>query len=547
MQTVAEYVMGTLKESGVDLVFGYPGQSNLLLLHAASVVGIRYVQTSDERSAGFAASGYILSTGKPAMVCASKGPATTNLLTSLVSARKDAVPLFVVTGNVAEKYRGRNAFQEFDGVSSFKAAGAVKAAAYCASRSELPQALEELFRIAWTIPYGPVLLDLPHCVLSESLTAEPRAVEVHEPGPADYDLDEFESQLRQSAEAIKLARRPLMVVGRGSREDWQLVRQASGAYAIPVVHTIGGTGIVSTEDALYGGLLRHNGHPQAGYLAKNADTVIALGTGLDDRATAGGSAFAPCAFRIQVDVDEDVLRRADFADLRLRMPIGPFLNSLAAQIGQPLDRADWTHTMKFPALQLRSSGSRFMTAGEVLQAIHDELFESIIVKDSGSHKYWVTKLAPCTRPENSIASCHFGSMGFAIPAGIGACIANPDRTVVPICGDGCLLMSISELRTAVREKCANLKIIVFNNAGLGSTRDYERRLAPMGPRVSDFGEHSQIAEYADAFGIESHRIRDATALSTMKTRMKQPGLVLFDCLIDPSEAMHDSVLREPTA
>lgn len=534
MQTVSTYIMRTLKLSGVDVVFGYPGQSNLHLLHAAREAGIRYVQTADERSAGFAAAGYALSTNRPVAVCVSKGPAASNLLTSLMSAGKDGVPVVALTGNVGDQYAGLNAFQAFDPVRVFMEAGAVKSARFVNDPARIPGALAELFRTAWTEPQGPTLLDIPYDICACGLGAEPAAIRI----PPAEDVAGVDSSVLEAARSLEQAVRPVLLVGRGARLHYEQVRQFAALYDLPVVHTIGGTGVMSSDDPRYGGLLRHNGSTQAAHLVQNADLVIALGTGLDERATGSRSRFAPYASKVHVDLDANVLARQEDG-IRVRAAVSRFLLDVARLAPSAGDHRDWILEARAHAASgtRRRKGLEPLTAGEIVDAASEVLAESIVVKDSGSHKYWITRLAPCRAPRMSVASCHFGSMGFGLPAAVGASIGSPRQRVVAMCGDGCFLMSFQDLLTVAGEECHNLKIVIFNNGGLGSTRDFEARVCPEAQPISDFGGHVSCVDLASSLGIESHVVAQRGQLPGMVEALKSPGLMVFDCRLDRVEVM----------
>lgn len=541
MRTLADFVLETVRLAGAEVVFGYPGQSNLALLHAARRAGVRYVQPSDERAAGFAAIGYALSTHKPGVVCVSKGPAATNLLTPLLSAIKDGVPLVVVTGNVASSCHGRNGFQEFDVCTAFRGAGAVKTARYCRDAGDAAAALVQVVESAFTPPFGPALIDIPYDLLAHPCAAEPVRIETSGRAGQGAVLP------RRTSDALvarlAAAERPIVIVGCGARREYEAVRAFATAYDCPVVHTMGGTGVIPTTHRLYGGLLRHNGSRTAARLVNRADLVLALGTGLDERATGERARFARGATKIQVDINADVLRRNHFVDVAVNASIGVFLESVSWQLRPRTSRRRWTGELAAPRAMeggpCLSDGP--ISAREVIRFASDALEPAIVVKDSGSHKYWVTNLAPCADPSQSIASCHFGAMGFALPAAIGASVGNPGRPVIAALGDGGLLMSLPDLLTAARESCGNLKILVFNNAGLGSTRDYERRAHAGATCISDFDERLSFDRYARAMGIESDAIAARADLPRLRARLRAPGLALLDCAIDPAERFSPSV------
>jgi len=511
-------------------------------LHAARRAGLRYVQTADERAAGFAAIGYALATQQIGVVCVSKGPATTNLLTPLLSAMKDGVPLVVVTGNVARECRGRNGFQEFDVCRAFSHAGAVKIARYGDCLDTLADALVSVVESACSAPFGPALIDVPYDFMNDPCAAQPIRIEPRERAVTS-DTAALAQSMDAAAAQLLAAERPVIIVGCGARRDYQMVRAFAARYDSPVVHTMGGTGVIPTNHALYGGLLRHNGSPTAARLVHEADVILALGAGLDERATGERTRFARHATKIQVDIDAEVLRRNELVDIRIQAAIREFLDAITRRLPARSSHRQWADAVARPEAvppdPCHSSGP--ISAREVVHYASVALEQAIVVKDSGSHKYWMTNLAPCNDPTQSIASCHFGSMGFALPAAIGASVGNPARTVIAACGDGGLLMSLPDLLTAARESCDNLKILVFNNTGLGSTRDYEHQAHAGAPCISDFGDRLSFASYARAMGIASHSILERPDLHRLGLLLAEPGLALIECVTDPTERFSPAV------
>ncbi|PYQ92704.1 MAG: hypothetical protein DMG02_00380 [Acidobacteria bacterium] len=541
MQNAAEFIMCSLRASGVDVVFGYPGQSNLRLLRAAARAGVRYVQMADERGAGFAASGYIEATGRPAVVCVSKGPGTTNLLTPLAAATVDGVPLVAIAVGVSAERRNQNAFQDFNACEAFAVGRAVKAARNCYAPAHLPALVTELLIVSWTPPRGAVLLDIAESVLEDAIEAAPVAVSMRESHPATLSPAATLSA-SQAVAALRSALRPVLVVGSGARDDYLRIRAFSARRSIPTVHTIGGTGIIATGERHYGGLLRHNGSREAAYLTAKADAIVALGTGLDERATGEPSQFAVNALKVHVDVNPEVLQRCDHVtNVRVPGSVAAFVDLVDGALASDINYEEWLHEFEAKrgdwSVQHTCHGQ--IRAGELVRAIADVLCDSIVVKDSGAHKYWVTNLAPCNAPQNSIASCHFGAMGFAIPAAIGASVGRPHDRVVVTCGDGGALMALSDLVTAMREGCHNIKVIVFNNAGLASTRDYEWTLGDV--TISSFSQPLALASFAAGLGVGSMTVSNRDELRVLCDVLKADGLMLVDCLLDPSESLNPVV------
>jgi acetolactate synthase-1/2/3 large subunit len=458
----------------------------------------------------------------------------TNLLTSLMAAADEGLPIIAIAGNVAADCRGRRSFQEFDPVATFTAAGAVKAAEYIEQPDRVPDAFERLVTIAWTEPRGPVLLDIPYNTLSaEVRSAAPRAYW----GSQRQKIKCKSQDVSTAISRLDQAQRPLLVVGRGARNAYQLIRRFIAKSGIPAVHTMGGTGIVSTDDPLYGGLLRHNGSPDAIHLAQNADLIVALGTGLNERATGDRRQFAPHATKIWVDVDARAFTRTIRADVAIETTVSAFMKGILPHTRRRATWRAWNSHQQTPAADSdMTANSRFVSMNEVITAAAPELCKAIVVKDSGAHKYWVTRTAPCRLPSDTVASCHFGAMGFALPASIGASLACPQKQVVAICGDGGFLMSLSDLRTAVNESCGNLKILVLNNCGLASTREYELRLCGSAA-ISRFATPVDCAGHARCFAMRAESVGDRAALRKISELLRAPGPLLLDCLVDPEESL----------
>jgi acetolactate synthase-1/2/3 large subunit len=343
-------------------------------------------------------------------------------------------------------------------------------------------------------------------------------------------------QVHKVAIELKRAKRPVVVVGSGARADYLLVRRFAMAQDLPVVHTMGGTGVIASDNRLYGGFLRHNGSKSARRLMDRADLVLALGTGLDERAVGNPFTFARHAIKIHVDVDDEAFHRWVPVDITICSPVDVFIRAIEPLLPQECRRRNWTREVKHHQERRTAKRGGMLSARELSLAISAGNRNAVLVKDSGSHKYWLTRYAHCAAPGQSIASCHFGAMGFALPAAIGVSTARPDKEVIAGCGDGCLLMSIAELVTVANGDYPKLKIVVFNNAGLGSTRDYEKYTWPHSRRISDYGRPMPIAQYAAALGIESKVVDSRQALAGMIDRLAQPGPILFDCYIDPDES-----------
>ena len=389
------------------------------------------------------------------------------------------------------------------------------------------------------------MLDFPADLLVRELAAAPESIEMAHAGPCGTGSAK-RADVARARQHLLQSRRPVIIVGRGARRAAPEVRSLSITHNIPVVHTMGGTGVMPSTHLLYGGLLRHNGSREAARLVTRADVLLVLGASLDERATGRRTRFATGARKIQVDLDPRVLARTPVADVCVQDRTDSFLRRLAAALPRSMRYPQWLdkraarHSSRAPFVNRDGP----LLAREIVRAAARVMLQAVVVKDSGSHKYWVTNHAGCTSPDRSVASCHFGVMGFGVPAAIGASIGRPKDTVVATCGDGGILMSLPELATAVSQECDNLKILVFNNAGLGSTRDYERRACSNGGAISAFGRHHPIASYARAMGIESHSVVERGDLAAFGRALESPGLMLFDCWLDPTEPMCPSVSYE---
>jgi len=498
----AELVIRLLERQGVECIAGIPGGANLPLYDALSKSpAIRHVLARHEQGAGFIAQGMARSTGRPAVFFATSGPGATNTLTALADAKLDSVPVICITGQVSRPLIGTDAFQEVDiyGMSI----PVTKHNFLVRSVEDLPRVITEAFRIAASGRPGSVLVDIPKDVQTATIVLST----LPEPaGPDPVEPPDAESLIR-AARMIDEAERPILLLGGGvaasgaSRAAFRLAERAG----LPTAMSLLGLGAMPEDHPLHLGMLGMHGARCVNMLMEECDLLLVAGARLDDRATGQVERFCPKAKLIHMDIDQSELDKLKQAHLGIMADAGTVLTALAGLVALS-ERREWlarvaeckaAHPLLLPGSDdPRAPYGLVRRTGEILGP------EAIVTTDVGQHQMRAAQAYPGLRPRRWLTSGGLGTMGFGLPAAIGAALANPDRPVVCFTGDGSLLMNIQELATAA-ETGVNVKIILANNNGLGLVQQqqdlfYGRRIFGSGyrlrvdfPRVAEgFGVHA---------------------------------------------------------
>ncbi len=533
--TGAQIAVRLLERQGIRLVTGYPGGAILPIYDAlGQSTVIRHVLPRHEQGGGFIAQGMARATGEVAVCMASSGPGATNLLTAIADAKLDSIPLVAITGQVPKAMIGTDAFQEVDtyGLSI----PITKHNFLVSSTEELLEVIPRAFEIAASGRPGPVLIDIPKDV-------QARAIEVSEwpapgarimPPPADTAL------LATAATLIAQAERPILYLGGGvihagaSRTAVDLAEKAN----LPTVMTLMALGAMPVDHPLSLGMLGMHGAPCTNLALEECDLLIAVGARFDDRATGKVAAFCPQAKIIHIDIDAAELDKIKTAHIGIVADVGEALANLLPQLAentrQPwVDRCNALKAAHPQPLPDRDDPrSHFGLIRAIADCLDDE---ASIATDVGQHQMWVAQAYPLRRPRQWLTSGGLGTMGFGVPAAIGAALAEPQRTVVCFTGDGSILMNIQELVTAAEQR-VNVKIVLMNNATLGLVHQQQTLFYGQRLFASEFAAMPDFVLAARALGIAAVDLDQAgNPAAALAQALNQPGPCLIHASIDAAQ------------
>jgi acetolactate synthase-1/2/3 large subunit len=526
-----------LKRQGIRVVAGIPGGANLPLYDALGFSDLRHILVRHEQAGGFLAQGIARSTGKAAACFATSGPGAVNLLTAIADAKLDSVPVVAVTGQVPLGLVGTDAFQEVDtyGMSI----PVTKHNFLVRSASELLEVVPEAFRIALSGRQGPVLIDMPKDVQQASLQVD----SLSEPGVPDPAPEPDGAVLASIARMIASAQRPILYVGGGviaSGAEAE-VRALSAACGIPVVCTLMGLGVMAPDDPLSLGMLGMHGSRATNLAVDRADLLIALGVRFDDRATGSITGFAPRARVIHLDIDEAEIGKIRRPDISACCDVKGALRRLARLVARA-PREAWRREID----ALRREYPFFCPVGDShpgslvkkLAALAPE--NSIVTVDVGQHQMWAAQWWPVRRPRTFLTSGGLGTMGFSLPAAMGAALGNPGTPVLVLTGDGSLLISIQELAT-IAENNLDIKVCVFNNGHLGLVRQQQELFYGQHYVASCFEARPDFAAIACGFGIPGCTITMPHDESAIERAFSIKGPALLDIAVPETENVYPMV------
>jgi len=546
----AKILLECLAREGVDTIFGYPGGVTLPLYDAMYDNPIRHILVRHEQNAAFAAQGYSRSTGKVGVCCATSGPGATNLVTGLVDAMMDSIPVVALTGQVTAKLIGSDAFQEADTFGITRSA--TKHNYLVKNINELPQVIHEAFYIASSGRPGPVLVDITKDVFQGNAHYAP-VTSIHLPGYKVY-TEGHTGQIRRAAQMMLEAERPMIYAGGGivlSNSSAEL-RELVELVDAPAVCTLMGLGSLGSEHPNFISMPGMHGSYAANMGMYNTDLIIALGVRFDDRVTGRLNAFAPHARIIHVDIDPaeiSKIRNADLpivGDLKRVLPkLSAVLRELKPSAGERAGLKAWWKQIRewkdeHPLKPVVSDTD--IKPQHLMQEI-DRLTKgkAIVCSDVGQHQMWAAQLIRFNEPRLWINSGGLGSMGFGLPAALGAQVANPDQLVVAICGDGGFQMSIPELATLFNFGLP-VKVIVMNNGYLGMVRQwqelfYANRLSQV--TLDCFPDPVQLA---GAYGFKGRTVERPSELTeALETAFADPGPYLLNVKVTPTENVYPMV------
>jgi acetolactate synthase I/II/III large subunit len=526
-----------LKRQGIRIVAGIPGGANLPLYDALGQSDLRHVLVRHEQAGGFLAQGMARSTGNAAACFATSGPGAVNLLTAVADAKLDSVPIVAVTGQVPSGLIGTDAFQEVDtygmSIPVTKHNFLVRAAA------ELLEVVPEAFRVALSGRQGPVLIDVPKDVQQAPVDIG----SLPEPGIADAAPEPDGAVLASMARLIASAQRPVLYVGggviaSGAEEE---VRSLSEACGIPVVCTLMGLGIMDPDHPLALGMLGMHGSVATNLVVDKADLLIALGVRFDDRATGSVSGFAPHARIIHLDIDEAEIGKIRRPDISAGCDVKRALRRLSRLVARA-PREGWRKEVD----ALRRAHPFVCPDGDshpgrLVQKIAALAPRNAIVTvDVGQHQMWAAQWWPVRSPRTFLTSGGLGTMGFSVPAAMGAALANPGLPVLVLTGDGSLLINIQELAT-IAECNLDIKICVFNNGHLGLVRQQQELFYGKRYVASRFDARPDFAAIARGFGIAGCTLTIPYDEAALQRALSIKGPALLDIQVPETENVYPMV------
>ena len=539
----ARMLLECLHKVGVTDMFGYPGGAVIPIYDEIySFDKIKHYFARHEQGAVHAADGYARVSGKVGVCLATSGPGATNLVTGIMTAHMDSIPLLAITGQVRSNLLGRDAFQETDIVGI--TVPITKGNYLVQNIKDIPRIIKEAYFIASTGRPGPVLVDIPNDIQQQEISYE----EFNKLFDKEVQLEGYEPtyvghpvQIKRALSLIKKAKKPLIIAGAGvmkSRASKELLELAN-KMDIPVTTTLLGLGAFPENHELSLGMLGMHGTVPANYATDEADLVIAAGIRFDDRIAGNPSKFCERAKIIHIDIDPAEIDKNKKADVPIVGDLKNVLSEINKEL-EPQDHKEWTDKVKewkkeYP-LAHRDVGKDKLLPQEVLKAINDILDgDTIVVTDVGQHQMWAAQYMTYKHANSIVTSGGAGTMGFGVPAAIGAQVGARDKKVVLIVGDGGFQMTLEEIMM-IRQYNLPVKIVIINNSFLGMVRQWQELFKDRRYSFVDLECNPDFVKIADAYGIKSERLQTKADLENkLKDLILSDEGVILDCIVEKEE------------
>jgi len=526
----AKALVRALESQGVEVIFGYPGGATLPIYDEVAKSSIRHFLARHEQGAAHMADGYSRATGKTGVCMATSGPGATNLVTGLANAYMDSSPLVAITGQVPRPMIGNDAFQEVDitGITI----PITKHNYLLQKASDIPHSIQEAFYLASTGRKGPVLLDIPRDVQLEIFSphqAKYPALEGYRPTVAGHP-----GQVKRAGSLLKSAQKPLIIAGGGvslaSARDL-LVRLAEKA-DIPVVYTLMGKASFPNSHPLCFGMMGYHGRIEANHAISNADVILGVGTRFGDRSTGPLNTFATQAKIIHIDIDPAEISKNVPSYIPIVGDAGQVLEQLVELV--PEKKHDqWT-------LELRETAERHPLKGKssgviipnILRILKSLVRDPIIVTDVGRHQIFTAHYFPVDSSRSFVTSGGLGTMGFGVPAAIGAKVGRPDRPVIDIAGDGSFMMTCQEVAAAVAEDIP-IVVLVMNDYCLGMIKQLQDASYGRRYEACKFGRNVDFARLAESMGAAGFKVtREDEIAPAIEKSLAAGRTAVVDCILD---------------
>lgn len=510
----ANLIIQSLKAHGIITIFGYPGGAIMPTYDALYDSDLDHLLVRNEQGAALAAIGYARATGKVGVCMATSGPGATNLITGLGDAALDSIPVVAITGQVPTNLIGTDAFQESDVIGL--SLGCTKHSFIVQNIEELPEIFAQAFQIAQSGRPGPVLIDVPKDIQVAATSAHPLVYQ------KDLANPQIPEKLAQAKELLSQAERPVLYVGGGvgMANGVQAVRNLLKITNMPVVSTLKGLGSSDPEFPYYLGMVGMHGTKAANLAVQESDLLIACGARFDDRVTGKLDTFAPNAKVIHIDIDIAEINKLRKVEVELQGNLVEAVNALA----QPLNIETWRNRVtelktEFALVYPENQGEGFINPKSLLHTLSARKPQNaIICTDVGQHQMWSAQHMQHFAPENFITSAGFGTMGFGLPAAIGAVKARPNDPVILITGDGSIMMNIQELG-AIKSGKLPVKILLLDNQRLGMVRQWQWLFFKDRLSYTVLDDNPDFVTLASAFGIAGERIEKAGEVSDALDRL----------------------------
>lgn len=544
----ARMLLECLSRLGIKDIFGYPGGYVITIYDELySYPDINHYFCRHEQGAAHEADGYARASGKPGVCLATSGPGATNLVTGIMTAYMDSSPLIAITGQVTSSALGKDAFQESDIVGI--TVPITKNNYLVKDICELPRVMKEAYHIATTGRPGPVVVDVPKNVQIARIPYKDFEKlwnqKLHLPG---YDpvYKGHPLQIKESVKAIKAAKKPLIIAGAGiiKSDAAKLLRQIAEKADIPVANSLLGLGSIPTSHPLCLGMIGMHGTIAANLACRDADLIIAAGMRFSDRITGNPELFAANAKVIHIDIDPAEIGK----NIPVDIPIVGDLKNVLAEIDLKLDEKkhkDWTDQIlewkrAYPKAYYKKDGGR-LNPQEVLEKLDDILQgDAIVVTDVGQHQMWTAQFMRFEKPGTFVSSGGSGTMGFGIPAAIGAQVGRPDKRVVAVVGDGGFQMTSQELML-LKQYNLPVKIILMNNGFLGMVRQWQELFYDKRYSFVDLSVNPEFTTLSEAYGVKGVRLASTEDLDQLPALIASEEPVVIECMVEREENVYPMI------
>ena len=545
----ARILLECLSRLGIKEIFGYPGGAVIPIYDELySFKDIKHYFARHEQGAVHEADGYARSTGKVGVCLATSGPGATNLVTGIMTAHMDSIPLLAITGQVTSTLLGKDAFQESDIVGI--TVPITKNNYLVQDIRELPRILKEAYYIASTGRPGPVLVDIPRDIQLEEIPYD----EFKKLYEQEFELEGYnpvyeghKGQIKTAIKMIKDSKKPLIIAGAGILKGhaYDELKEFVDKTNIPVAMTLLGLGSFPANHELALGMIGMHGTTYANYAANEADLVIAAGMRFDDRVTGNPQKFLPNAKIIHIDIDPAEIGKNKLIDV----PIVGDLKNVLAELNQKIPKLSHTKWLdevaklkKKYSLTFRKTEDDVLIPQEILFEINKlTKGEVIVATDVGQHQMWSAQFIKFNNPYSILTSGGAGTMGFGLPAAIGAQVANPDKKVLAIVGDGGFQMTFQELMM-IKEYKLPVKIFIINNSYLGMVRQWQELFNDRRYSSVDLSYNPDFIKIGEAYGIKSIQLKTKKDLKKhLKKILESDEAVLVECIVEKEENVYPMI------